>query len=174
MEIVVPQFLFTLSKTMGPPQAPLDEVFLGYILAAQGKVNLDTVDATVGGIPLHFEPGELFCFGMVGTQKGTHALDWQGRISIRFGQSPNLTDVHLEGLPIFDKNGWEYVWITYEENVDPTPKQVVPKALQVNVDKLYYDENMQPIFDVIADDVPPFPPDDPSLPGEPEITFAPP
>lgn len=89
-----------------------------------------------------FEIGEVLFRGARGGKRGRE--DWE--ISFGFAASenkknwlpPSLIDVGVEpGFDPFDKGGWDYLWILYEEVEDAVAKVLVTRPRGLYVERVY-------------------------------------
>ena len=74
-------------------------------------------------------PGEVKFMGARGSQKGLE--DWE--ITFRFAASPNRTNLKVGTITVVEKRGWDYLWILYRRDLDPTTADgvLVPRAAYV-------------------------------------------
>jgi len=122
-DIVVPVFNF--SETHYIADATVDAAYKAAIFAATGKTN----DASFKGLA----KGECLFLGAAGSQRGDD--DWE--ITFRFAGSPNKTGLTIGDVTGVNKEGWEYLWVLYEEEYDGTAKADVRVPTAVYVEQVY-------------------------------------
>lgn len=74
---------------------------------------------------LGFDAGELLFLGAKGTQRKQGA-DWE--IQFEFDTQMNLEDLNFNLVDLLDKQGWDYLWLFYEDAEDANAKMIVNTA----------------------------------------------
>jgi hypothetical protein len=77
--------------------------------------------------------GEVLFLGATGAKRGRG--DWE--ITFRFAASPNATGIAIGDITGIAKNGWDYLWVLYEEQEDSTAKALVKYPKAVYVEEVY-------------------------------------
>jgi hypothetical protein len=83
-----------------------------------------------------FPAGAVRFLGVSGAQRG----DGVWELTYRFAASPNIgvgDAMMIGGIGPVEKNGWEYLWVRYDDDVDNTAKCIVKKPVYVEVDRVY-------------------------------------
>ena len=115
---------------MGYNEAPAF-VTTGYknnVMQLTGKVN--------NGSFKGFDAGEVLFLGVSGARRGTHTDDlWE--LSFSFAVSPNRTNLTVGPITGIVKNGWQYLWVLYEDHIDENAKVRVKKPKAVFVENVY-------------------------------------
>jgi len=152
VEIIVPDFAFTVSRTFAPPYAPLDQATVQQFYNKSGTVNNDVIDVVINGVILHFDPGTLLFHGATGSQSsggvnfGIGASDWEGEVLLKFGFSANLLNATIGGITGVFKDGWDYLWVSYEDEEDDTADVLIQSVRQVCVEQVYPRDAHAPLF----------------------------
>ncbi|MCE9605061.1 MAG: hypothetical protein K8U03_09200 [Planctomycetia bacterium] len=117
----------SFSKTVYFPLNRVNDLYLKTLAGLVGKVN-ETQFKT-------FAPGEVLFVGCSGSPQWEKSR-WE--ITFNFDCSPNLTNIQIGPIVVDAKLGWDYLWVQYEKFEDGAAKQIVPRPLQVNVERVYY------------------------------------
>lgn len=125
IDIQAPVYNFTETHIIAA--ATVDSAYKAALFAATGKTN----NATFRG----FAAGEVLFLGASGSARGDG--DWE--ITYRFSASENKTGLTVAGISGIAKKGWEYLWVSWDNEVDSTNLRTKPKALGVYV-QIVYDE----------------------------------
>lgn len=80
-----------------------------------------------------FDPGQVLFKGAQGSQRGEQP--WE--ITYRFSASKNVTGMTIGNITGIDKNGWDYLWVKYDDDVDATAKQLRKKPRAVYVERVF-------------------------------------
>lgn len=123
VDIVVPVYSF--SETHILDDAAVTVGYRGTLFALTGTVNIASFKGTAAG--------ECLFLGASGAKRGTG--DWE--ITYRFAASPNKTGLVVGDIVGITKNGWEYLWVFYEDVEDATAKMIVKRPLGAYVEKVY-------------------------------------
>lgn len=121
-DIVAPQYVW--SETHYIDDGDVDGTFKANLFALTGKTN----NASFKG----FAAGETLFLGARGSKRGSG--DWA--ITFSFSSSPNVTGLSIAGCTV-DKDGWEYLWVLYEDMEDTTAKRLVRRPRAVYVVQVY-------------------------------------
>jgi hypothetical protein len=132
VDIVDPKFEFTITKVW-------QGITVGYLKNLRylvGSVN--------NGTFLTFSKGELLLLGASGQYKAGSSNNPVGSWSIayKFGVQYNNKSITVGAAPYpvltFAKNGWDYVWFSYQEMLDPGGSGLtIPVAVAANVEAVY-------------------------------------
>ena len=129
-EIVMPTFQFSETRTV--KAAKVNASYKRRIAELTGTVN----DKAFKG----FEAGEVLFLGATGNKKGKKRKHpWE--ITFKFAVSPNKTDLHVGDIVVDRKDGWDYLWVKYEDEVSEEKKNLVKKPVAVYVEKVYERKN---------------------------------
>jgi hypothetical protein len=79
--------------------------------------------------------GVLF-MGASGARRGTDPDD-RYEITYKFAASPNQDGMSVGGISGIQKRGWDYLWVQYGDDVDPTAKVLIKKPIAVYVEQVY-------------------------------------
>lgn len=128
VDITVPVYQFSETHYLLPSY-----VGQGYklgLMATTGTVNL----APFRG----FYAGEVLFLGASGTRKGFADSDlWE--ISFKFAAQKNQANLAIGSISGIAKFGWDYLWVQYGADVDPTAKVLIKKPIAVYIEKVYPD-----------------------------------
>jgi hypothetical protein len=118
---------------MFPSAAAFGEQYLGTVHRLTGTVNIAKFRA--------FDPGEALFVGA--------RCQWQGdqpfcSITFDFECRPNVTHFYVKGTAQFPKEGWEYVWVRYEGDVNGGA--LVRRPLFVYKNKIYNKAAWSPLL----------------------------
>ena len=80
-----------------------------------------------------FDRGELMLNGITGNRYDRNHY----QMTFQFAVQRNLTGEKINGITGIDKRGWEYLWISYVDEVDDAGIKV-KKPEQVTIEKIYY------------------------------------
>jgi hypothetical protein len=101
VDVVLPQYAF--SETHYIDDADVDDTYKGVLFALTGTVCDDNFK---GGAA-----GEILFMGAQGQKRGRG--DWE--ITFNFGASPNVTGLTIGTITGINKQGWDYLWATYQK-----------------------------------------------------------
>ena len=127
-ERTVPIYKWTETHYKKP--ADVDATYKGKLFHSTGTVN--------NAAFRNFAAGEVLFLGVSGARRGDDANDlWE--LTFHFAAQPNQVNITIGNVPVAAKGGWEYLWVFYEETVDPqfTVKCMVAKF--VYVERIYED-----------------------------------
>jgi len=123
VDIAVPVYAF--SETHYKPASFVTLAYRGTLFSLTGKVN----SASFKGLTA----GECLFLGARGSRRG--AGDWE--ITYNFAASPNRTSIVIGNITVPAKKGWEYLWVRYEDSLDPTANAIVKRPRAAYVEKVY-------------------------------------
>ena len=128
VDITVPVYQFSETQFFIP----------SYVTQAY-KLGLMSTTGTVNQAPFRgFNAGEVLFLGASGTRKGLAVADpWE--ISFKFAAQENQDALTVGGISGISKRGWDYLWVQYGADVDPTAKVLIKKPIAVYVEKVYPD-----------------------------------
>ena len=82
-----------------------------------------------------YVPGEVLFLGASGSRRGEARSDyWE--ITFKFAVSPNKTNIPVGSLSISNKNGWDYLWVRYADDVG-SDNALIKKPVAAYVEKVY-------------------------------------
>jgi len=123
VDITVPVYNF--SETHYKADSFVTPAYKAKLFALTGKVN--------GGPFKGFAAGEVLFLGASGSKRG--ADQWE--IAFRFAASPNRTGLAVGDITGIAKNGWEYLWVRYEDQEDAAAKALVKRPVAAYVERVY-------------------------------------
>jgi hypothetical protein len=124
VDITVPVFNF--SETHIIDDADVDNAYKLALHDATGKTNAGTFKG--------FAVGTVLFLGASGSKRGNDS--WE--ITFNFAASPNETALVVGDITGIAKDGWEYLWIRFEDEVDAgPPKTRVKRPLAAYTEKVY-------------------------------------
>ena len=130
VDITVPVYQFSETHYLDPS------------LVTQGyKLTLMGLTGAVNAAPFRgFQAGEVLYLGSSGTRRGVDAADrWE--ITYKFAASPNQSGLSVGSITGIQKRGWDYLWVQYGDDVDPTAKVLIKKPVAVYVEQVYPVDN---------------------------------
>jgi len=122
-EIEVPTFSFSLTKYVA-----IADFTSAYQLTIAGLTK-KTNNATFRG----FAAKEVRFDGASGRGQGQEMVE----IVFRFSVSPRATGLVVGDITGITKDGWDYLWVYYEEAEDNTAKQLVRRPRAVYIEQIY-------------------------------------
>jgi hypothetical protein len=127
VDIITPKFEFTFNVTM----QMLTWGYLKNLRYLVGQVNSGTF--------LSFPLGELLLLGASGSYKADTTSNPQGNwnVSFKFGCQRNRTAISIGDIPNFAANGWDYVWVGYQDKYDSASGLTVPTPAYASVEQVY-------------------------------------
>jgi hypothetical protein len=127
-DIHVATFDFKLTYYLDP--ADLKPDYLKNLYRLSSRVNSDAVTVNVDGLQLTFKPGELLYLGADGSKRSGY----------------NITDGVIGDIRGIVKNGWDYLWVLFEDQKDMAAGKTVPRPLSVYVEQVYVYEALTPLI----------------------------
>jgi len=83
-----------------------------------------------------FAIGEVLFLGVSGSRRGDDPSDlWE--LTYHFAAQANQEHESIGSILNITKGGWQYLWVFYEESVDPVAKVKIPLAKYVYVETIY-------------------------------------
>lgn len=124
VDIVVP--VYNWSETHVLDDETVTEAYKITLFNLTGRTN----NATFRG----FAAGEVLFLGASGTSRS----DGKWEITFKFAASPNRTDIgDIPGITVTSKTGWQYLWVEYSSEEDPTSHRMTQKPLTASVATVY-------------------------------------
>ena len=80
-----------------------------------------------------FAKGEVLFLGASGSKRGLD--DWE--ITFRFAASPNVAGLSLGSIGGIAKEGWQYLWVRFIDDEDPTAKALIKRPVAAYVEQVY-------------------------------------
>lgn len=125
VDIVVPRLSFGWSVTKS--KAVVTASYVRTLAALVGRVNSAPY--------LGFQTGELLFKGVSGS-RSVGNKNWS--LNFTFEASPNVTDLEIgPDIKVASKDGYDYLWTSYELGEDDDADVVIPKPRQVNIEQVY-------------------------------------
>ena len=126
---------FTFTEKHYYTNNKMSNSFKREIASLVGKVNNNTFR--------QWETGELLFMGASGSRRGTARKDkWE--VTFRFAVSMNATNIQVsDTITIPAKNGWDYLWVKYADNVKNNSLVKTIKAAYV--ERVYDYESFTPL-----------------------------
>ncbi len=121
VDVLAPQFAYTEEHTL--PNNLVTPEYVGRLHRATGKIN----DANFK----HFRPYECLFLGASG-RKNT---DEQWRVTFSFLGSPTLEGIQVGDIVGIKKDGWDVLWVLYEEAVQDG--LLVKRPVEAFVEQVY-------------------------------------
>jgi hypothetical protein len=122
-DITVPVFNFT--ETHYIEKALVTGTYKLALFNLTGKVN--------GSGFKGFAKGEVLFLGASGSKRGLD--DWE--ITFRFAASPNVAGLSLGSITGISKEGWQYLWVRFIDDEDPTAKALIKRPVSAYVEQVY-------------------------------------
>lgn len=133
-ELSFPQKRFTIKRyyESGSEPSGLSATIDGLI----GYVNSASITITEIGGSRTYAAGELM---LIGGQVSVRKDDGAIVSSLVFAYSPNATGLSVGEITSITKNGWDYLWVQYQEEEDSgaTPPRVVKRPIGAYVERVY-------------------------------------
>ena len=129
-EIVMPTFQFAETRTV--KASKVNASYKRRVAELTGTVNA----ARFKG----FDAGEVLFLGATGSKKGKKRKHlWE--ITFKFAVSPNKENLKVGDITVAQKDGWDFLWVKYEDEVSEEKKNLVKKPVAVYVEKVYERKN---------------------------------
>jgi hypothetical protein len=93
--------------------------------ALTGTVNSDVFEG--------YQPGEVLFLGASGQKRGN--ARWE--VNFKFAASPNRTGIAVGPILVLSKDGWDYLWVQYGDDVDNTANIRIKKPVAAYVEQVY-------------------------------------
>lgn len=123
VDILVPFFSYTLTRTYAA-----SDISGAWVLTAARIVGSVNVSSYHG-----FEAGELLLTRVSGQQRS----DGEWDITFSFAVSFNETDLRVGDITGIVKDGWDYLWVYYEETEDTARSRTNKKPISAFVERVY-------------------------------------
>lgn len=123
VDIQIPRGIYTETKVFA--NNTVTQAWVATRAKMVGKVN----NASFKG----YNAGELLLTQFSGRKRGNS--DWT--ITFSWAISENDSNLTVAGIPSISKNGWQYLWVMYEDAEDATAKRLKPVAVGVYVADVY-------------------------------------
>ncbi|MGC3968931.1 MAG: hypothetical protein QM775_16640 [Pirellulales bacterium] len=91
---------------------------------------------------LSFPRGEILFIGASGSRR-QRDTDWE--ITYKFLRSKNIADMQIGPIEGISKLGHDYLWVKYEDAVDDDAHILLPKPVQVNVERVVRFADFSPL-----------------------------
>ena len=121
VDITVP--IIAWSETHHLSNATVSDAYKLAVHALTGKTN----NAVFRG----YQIGEVLFLGVSGGQRGKE--DWE--MTFHFAVSLNRTGITIGTITDIAKQGWEYMWVTYEDSVNTDV--IVKQPVAVHIERVY-------------------------------------
>lgn len=129
VDIIVPKFSFTMQKMFD--LSVFTPAYLQKIREMTGTVNrfIVILEATMTGLVLSFNPGELLFNGIT---DGKEKKDGLIMCSFSFSANDNLAEnLTIGDITVTEKAGWDYLWVLFDETISNNFKVRTPRAAYV-------------------------------------------
>lgn len=123
VDVVVPALTWTAKGWL--PGTTVTTTYVKKLAELTGRTN----DATFRD----FDAGELLFMGAVGASRGRG--DWE--IVFRFLAGKNVANLVVGGITVTTKKAHNYLWVSFEKEVDGAAKKLCPKPRSVYVERVY-------------------------------------
>lgn len=149
VDVPISKFSFTVSRVIADP---LPTAYANALEALTGCVNDDDVILNVSEVQYFFAAGELRFEGATGQKRGTDA--WE--ITLKLEVSRNAINLNFkipdenpvvplnDEIDVAEKNGWDYLWIRYQER--RVGSMLIPIPRQVNVERVSVRASLNVLF----------------------------
>jgi hypothetical protein len=104
-----------------------------YALRAKTPVNDDTFSLNVDGVQISFAAGEVRFIDFSGSKR--RVGDWE--LQFKFSALPNRRGFSVGDITNIDKEGWQYMWVRYQDKDDSSAKQIVKRPTSVHIEEVY-------------------------------------
>lgn len=144
VDILVPKFTFTLQVTM--PTGAVTGAYVALLRDLTGTVNDSPFFFTVDGVTLSFEAGELRFDGVRGSKRGTENFDFTftfafSKREVLFQVGNGLIGDVPDGIGgdwlVSVKDGWDYLWLAYDNKLDPDTNTIVQLPVSAHIERVY-------------------------------------
>ncbi len=124
VDITIPAYKF--SETHLIPRAFVGTSYKNTLFQLTGKVNNATFK--------NFAAGEVLFLGSTGQRRGREDFE----ITYNFAASPNIASiVFTSSITVLDKEGWDYMWLYYDDQVDGVAHRIVRRPRAAYVERVY-------------------------------------
>ena len=124
VDITIPAYKF--SETHLIPRAFVGTSYKNTLFQLTGKVNNATFK--------NFAAGEVLFLGSTGQRRGREDFE----ITYNFAASPNIGSiVFTPSITVLNKQGWDYMWLYYADEVDDDAHRIVRRPKAAYVERVY-------------------------------------
>ncbi len=124
VDITIPAYKF--SETHFIPRIFVSTSYKNTLFQLTGKVNNTSFK--------NFAAGEVLFLGSTGQRRGREDFE----ITYNFAASPNIGSiVFTPTIEVLNKEGWDYVWLYYADEVDTTAHRLVRRPRAAYVEQVY-------------------------------------
>lgn len=120
----IPAREFHWSETHILPLSYITEAYALTLYALSGTVNATAWRS--------YAAGEVLFKNASGTNRDSETAE----LTYNFAASPNLTNLAVGTIQGIAKQGWDYMWVRYEDDVDDTAHAMVKKPRTVYVERV--------------------------------------
>lgn len=132
VDVTMPVFNFSETHYFKPSKVSTS--FKKKIAEMTGKVNSSSFK--------WYDKGEVLFLGASGSRTGTSRKDlWA--ITFKFAVSPNQSNLKVGDLNIGKKEGWQYLWVRFANDVDSSKENLVSKPIGAYVEQVYEYANLR-------------------------------
>jgi len=131
--------VFEWSETRYAASGDVDSAYIAALYGLTGKTNNASFTDGIGN---SFNTGEVLFLGAEGTKLPNDV--WE--ITFHFAARPNTTTLQIGSITSINKEGWEYVWVYFEEVKDTTANITVKRPLYVFVERVYDEGDFSTLF----------------------------
>jgi Txe/YoeB family toxin of Txe-Axe toxin-antitoxin module len=87
-----------------------------------------------------YDAGEVLFLGASGSRRGKRSDDyWE--ITFKFAVSVNVKNMKVGDLTVSKKDGWDYLWVRYHNDVSDDQKNLIKKPVGAYVEQVYEAKN---------------------------------
>ncbi len=124
VDITIPAYKF--SETHYIPRIFVSTSYKNTLFQLTGKVNNASFK--------NFAAGEVLFLGSTGQRRGLEDFE----ITYNFAASPNIGSiVFTPDIEVINKEGWDYMWLFYADEVDSTAHRIVRRPKAAYVERVY-------------------------------------
>ena len=124
VDITIPAYKF--SETHYIPRIFVSTSYKNTLFQLTGKVNNASFKS--------FAAGEVLFLGSTGQRRGREDFE----ITYNFAASPNIGSiVFTPDITVLDKEGWDYMWLYYADEVDGDAHRIVRRPKAAYVERVY-------------------------------------
>lgn len=80
-----------------------------------------------------YQPGEVLFLGASGQKRG----DSRWEVTFKFAASPNQSGITVGAISGITKDGWDYLWVQYTNDVDGSANIRIKKPAAVYIEQVY-------------------------------------
>lgn len=129
---------FPISKTRYLANSAMTTAYINTLYSLCGKVNSAPLSIDAEGQTWTFAAGEFLFLGVRGSRRG-YVDDWE--LTYFASASPNVADACAEWTNrppagVVQKDGWEYLWVLFEDSPDVATNLYLPRPRAIYVEKV--------------------------------------